>query len=102
MSKINTRINLRNDTLLRWLVSNAKLNKGEVALARMSGQLSDRYEMRIGVGDKTWSELSSGGLQVPIKNVTGLESALASKQDTIKFASSAQWKADPSFVPAEG
>lgn len=62
MANITTRINLRNDALSNWLTSDVLLNKGEVALARLSGELSDRYEMRVGVGDKTWSQLSSGGI----------------------------------------
>lgn len=78
MANITTRISLRNDLLSAWQSSTVKLNKGEVALARLSGELSDKYEMRIGVGDKTWSELSSGGIMVPASNVVGLEDAIAS------------------------
>ena len=77
MAKITTRINLRNDTLEHWNGSTVVLNKGEVALARLSGELSDKYEMRIGVGDKTWSQLSSGGIMVPAENVVGLNEAIA-------------------------
>ena len=62
MANITTRISLRNDVLSAWQNSSVKLNQGEVALARLSGELSDRYEMRIGVGDKTWNELSDGGI----------------------------------------
>lgn len=74
---ITTRISLRNDVLSAWQNSSIKLNQGEVALARLSGELSDRYEMRIGVGDKTWNELSNGGIQIPAENVTGLTEAIA-------------------------
>ena len=77
MANITTRINLRNDVLSNWLTSTALLNKGEVALARLSGELSDKYEMRIGVGDKTWSQLSSGGIMIPAENVVGLTEAIA-------------------------
>ena len=77
MANITTRISLRNDVLSAWQNSSVKLNQGEVALARLSGELSDRYEMRIGVGDKTWNELSDGGIQIPAENVTGLTEAIA-------------------------
>lgn len=99
MARITTRINLRNDTLSNWLASTAKLNKGEVALARLSGELSDRYEMRVGVGNKNWSQLSSGGLQVPINNVTGLAEALSNVQYGIVFGTTSHWKSEPLFVP---
>ena len=62
MASITTRINLRNDSLSSWLASAVKLNKGEVAFARLSGELSDRYEMRVGVGGKNWSQLQNGGI----------------------------------------
>ena len=53
---LNTRIALRNDYLSAWAGSSLKLNAGEVALGlREDGS----YEMRIGTGDKTWSELGS-------------------------------------------
>ena len=65
MANITTRISLRNDILENWTSSTVLLNKGEVALARFSGDLSDKYEIRIGVGGKTWSELSNGGVQIP-------------------------------------
>lgn len=78
MANITTRINLRNDALSNWLTSTVQLNKGEVAFARLSGELSDKYEMRVGVGDKTWNELSNGGIMVPASNVVGLEDAIAS------------------------
>lgn len=77
MAAITAHISLRNDTLSNWLSSTAKLKKGEVALARLSGELSDRYEMRIGVGNKCWSQLPAGGVQIPIKNVTRLSEALS-------------------------
>ena len=77
MANITTRISLRNDVLSAWQNSSVKLNQGEVALARLSGELSDRYEMRIGVGNKTWNELSDGGIQIPAENVTGLTEAIA-------------------------
>lgn len=77
MATITTRISLRNDLLSNWNGSTVVLNKGEVALARLSGDLSDKYEMRIGVGDKTWSQLSSCGIMVPAENVVGLTAAIA-------------------------
>jgi len=53
---IRTRIVLRNDDLSNWNESNLVLNAGEVALARRE---DGSYEMRIGKGDKTWSELGN-------------------------------------------
>lgn len=74
---INTRILLRNDTLANWSGSDLALGKGEVALARLSGELSDKFEMRIGVGGKTWNELSDGGIMIPAENVVGLADAIS-------------------------
>lgn len=71
---LTTRISLRNDYLSAWSSSTVKLNKGEVALARLDG---DKYEMRIGVGDKTWSELSAGGIVIPAANVEGLTDTIS-------------------------
>ena len=53
--KISTRLVLRNDDLSAWNKSSVKLLQGEAALARLSGDLSGFYEVRIGTGDKTWS-----------------------------------------------
>lgn len=78
MANITTRISLRNDILSNWNSSNVKLNKGEVAFAQLSGDLSDKYEMRIGVGNKTWSELSNGGIMISSKDIDGLDSILCS------------------------
>ena len=77
MANITTRISLRNDLLSAWQSSTVKLNKGEVVLARLSGELSDKYEMRVGVGDKTWSQLSGGGIVIPAENVTGLTETIS-------------------------
>lgn len=74
MTNLATRISLRNDVLSNWLSSTIVLNKGEVALARLDG---DKYEMRVGVGDKTWSQLSGGGIVIPAENVTGLTETIS-------------------------
>jgi len=74
MTNLATRISLRNDVLSNWTSSTIVLNKGEVALARLDG---DKYEMRIGVGDKTWSQLSGGGIVIPAENVTGLTETIS-------------------------
>lgn len=64
-----TRVSLRNDVISNWNNSTDKLLKGEVAL----GQRADnKYEVRIGVGDKTWNELSGSNFVVPAENVIGL------------------------------
>ena len=77
MANLTTRISLRNDVLSNWTTSDVQLNKGEVALARLSGELSDKFEMRIGVGGKTWNELSDGGIMIPASNVFGLTDAIS-------------------------
>lgn len=69
---INTRLILRNDTLANWQASTKVLLKGEVALA-LSG---DKYEIRIGDGDKTWSQLSSTNFVLPVDNVLSLDTKL--------------------------
>lgn len=74
MTNLATRISLRNDVLSNWLSSTIVLNKGEVALARLDG---DKYEMRVGVGDKTWSQLSGGGIVIPAENVAGLTETIS-------------------------
>lgn len=74
MTNLATRISLRNDVLSNWTSSTIVLNKGEVALARLDG---DKYEMRVGVGDKTWSQLSGGGIVIPAENVTGLTETIS-------------------------
>lgn len=51
---IKTRVLLRNDELSNWAESTLVLGAGEIALARRT---DGSYEMRIGKGDKTWSEL---------------------------------------------
>lgn len=76
MAGIKTRIYLRNDELSSWNESTVQLKNGEVALARLSGELSDKYEIRIGVGDKTWNQLSSSSLILPIENISGLSDAI--------------------------
>lgn len=64
-----TRIALRNDVLSNWNSSDDTLLNGEVAL----GQREDgKYEVRIGVGDKTWNELSVSNMVIPSDNVIGL------------------------------
>ena len=60
---INTRIVLRNDELSNWEESTKVLLKGEVAFAKLSG--SNEFEMRIGDGNSTWSELSASNVVVP-------------------------------------
>jgi len=53
-SNIKTRIILRNDELSNWNTSDLVLNQGEIALARRE---DGSYEMRIGNGGKTWTQL---------------------------------------------
>jgi len=51
---INTRIILKNDELSAWDESSLILKQGEIALARRE---DGSYEMRIGNGNKTWTQL---------------------------------------------
>lgn len=51
---ISTRIILKNDDLSNWVGSTLELKPGEIALARRE---DGSYEMRIGTGSKTWSQL---------------------------------------------
>lgn len=55
---INTRIVLRNDSLANWQKSSKVLLQGEVALAKRT---DGSFEVRVGDGTKTWSQLSATG-----------------------------------------
>ena len=83
--KISTRLVLRNDELSAWSASDVELLKGEAALARLSGNLSDFYEVRIGTGDKTWSQLGGSNLRIPAKNVEGLEQSITSLSTSFHY-----------------
>ena len=69
MAVVNTRIVLRNDELSNWALSRKQLLKGEAALAWLSGDL---YEIRVGTGCKTWSQLGGCNVRIPAANVGGL------------------------------
>lgn len=86
--KISTRLVLRNDDLSAWNASNVELLKGEAALARLTGDLSDFYEVRIGTGDKTWSQLGSSNIRIPAKNVEGLEQSITSLSTSFNYVGS--------------
>ena len=74
---INTRIILRNDTLSAWNQSQKKLLKGEMALALHTedGKYKNKYEIRIGEGDKTFSQLSPTNLVIPYTAISGIPAA---------------------------
>ena len=78
MKIMNTRVAMKTDVSSNWESSTKQLLKGEIAFCRLSGDLSDMYEMRIGVGDKTWKELSGSNIRIPASSVAGLEEAIAS------------------------
>lgn len=82
IKQLNTRIVLRNDALSAWEASQKALLQGEMALARLSGELSDKFEVRIGTGDKTWNQLSSSNFIIPAANVIGLENELTSLKES--------------------
>ena len=70
---VNTRLVLRNDQLSNWNASTKPLLKGEAALAQLSGDLSNYFQLRIGVdGTKTWKDLEPSNILIPINNVDGL------------------------------
>lgn len=71
---VNTRLILRNDHLSNWNVSTKPLLKGEAALAQLSGELSNYFQLRIGVdGKKTWKDLEPSNILIPSQNITGLD-----------------------------
>lgn len=86
---INTRIVLRNDVLSNWNASSKILLKGEAALARLSGDLSSYYQMRIGTGDKTWSQLEPSNIIIPFSNISGLTDAILSTETNTTYQISA-------------
>ncbi len=55
-TSVNTRIILKNDDLSAWDQSALILHAGEIALARRE---DGSYELRIGDGKKTWSQLGN-------------------------------------------
>ena len=70
---VNTRLVLRNDQLSNWNASTKPLLKGEAALAQLSGDLSNYFQLRIGVdGKKTWKDLEPSNILIPVNNVNGL------------------------------
>lgn len=66
------KIQLRNDTVANWAKSDPVLLKGEAALGRLDGALSNYYQLRIGVDGKKWSELEPSNIMIPAANVSGL------------------------------
>lgn len=81
---INTRLILRNDSLANWTNSTVKLLKGEVALAKISDE-NNNYEVRVGVGDKTWSELGSSNIVVPASAISNLVSTIQSNETNTTY-----------------
>lgn len=76
--QLTTKIQLRNDISSNWAGSNVKLLNGELAIDL------DSNTIRIGRGNKTWSELSADGrLQLSATDVLGLEDYIKGEiQDT--------------------
>ena len=74
---INSRIILRNDALSAWNQSQKKLLKGEMALALHTeeGAYKNKYEIRIGEGDKTFSQLAPTNLVIPYDAISGVTAA---------------------------
>ena len=69
---VNTRLILRNDTIANWEKSSKVLLKGEAALAKLEGELSNSYQLRIGTGDKTWAQLEPSNIIIPSQNISCL------------------------------
>ena len=73
---INSRVILRNDILSSWEHSDKKLLKGEMALAlHTAGEFKDKYEIRIGDGAKTFSELAPTNIVIPYTAISGMPAA---------------------------
>ena len=77
MANIKTQIVLRNDSLSNWMRANPTLAKGEIGLAQLSGELSSKYELRIGDGVTDWNSLSATNIILPAENVVGLTETIA-------------------------
>lgn len=76
---IKTRLQLKHDTLENWEKSELSLALGEVAFA----QLSDgSFQMRVGVGDKKWSELSASPIKWSADQIEGLTDAMSQLSTT--------------------
>ncbi len=76
---IKTRLQLKHDTLENWEKSELTLALGEVAFA----QLSDgSFQMRVGVGDKKWSELSASPIKWSADQIEGLTDAMSQLSTT--------------------
>lgn len=78
-SPINTRIILKNDELSNWNESILVLKPGEVALARRE---DGSYEMRIGNGLSTWSELGNQNFKLSADQVIGLKDTMSQLSTT--------------------
>lgn len=78
-NQISTRILLRNDELSNWESSSVKLLAGEIALARRG---DGSYEMRVGKGDKTWSELGGQNIMLSASQIIGLEDSMSQLSTT--------------------
>lgn len=63
LSAMPTRIIFCNDTLENWSKSTKLLYRGEIALGRLDGELSDSFEIRVGTGDKTWNEIGQANVR---------------------------------------
>lgn len=68
---INTRLILRNDQLTAWQQSQKVLLKGEAALAEHTISGNTKFDIRIGDGVHTWSELSSTNIIIPASAISG-------------------------------
>ena len=76
---IKTRLQLKHDTLENWEKSELSLALGEVAFA----QLQDgSFQMRVGVGDKKWSELSASPIKWSADQIEGLTDAMSQLSTT--------------------
>lgn len=76
---IKTRLQLKHDTLANWEKSELQLAPGEVAFA----QLEDgSFQMRVGVGDKKWSELSASPIKWSADQINGLTDAMSQLSTT--------------------
>lgn len=88
ITNLKTRISLRNDNISAWENTTndpVVLRKGEVALGRLSGNLSDYYEMRIGVGGKKWTDLSGSNVMFKAENISDLSDYIQKNAPKAQF-----------------
>lgn len=76
---IKTRLQLRHDVLSAWEKSTDKLFAGEIAFAENT---DGTFTMKVGDGDKTWSQLSASPIVWTADQIIGLTDAISELSTT--------------------